>query len=170
MRRDGRGPVNRPWVSSDILPTLADLAGVTAPRDVDGVSVRRWLTGERGASPKHPPLYWERPPYTSISLDNSPPVPITYGEAVRDGSWKLVRYAPARDPTAPDDRWTVELYHLASDPTESRNLAREHPDVTARLLELIRHAHRPQPFARAKYRPRRLKTGFDTKKPTRRKS
>ena len=162
LRRDGQGPVDRPWTSTDILPTLADLAGVTAPADVDGISIRRWLTGEAGATAPHPPLYWERPPYTSYTRDGSPPVPTTYGEAVRDGSWKLVRYAPGTDPNAPDDEWTVELYDLATDPAEANDLAEARPDVVARLLDLIRAAHRPQPYARAPYAPRRLRTGFDT--------
>ena len=169
LRRDGRAPVDRAWGSWDILPTLADLAGVRAPADVDGVSIRRWLTGERGQQVSHPPLYWERPPYTSFTRDGSPPVPSTYGEAVRDGAWKLVRYAPGTDPTAPDDEWTVELYDLASDPAEARNLVDERPDVAARLLELIRRAHTPQPFARAPYAPRRSKTAFDTAPAKRRK-
>ncbi len=164
LRRDGKVPVDRPWISSDILPTLADLAGVTAPSDVDGISIRRWLTGEGAKAVPHPPLYWERPPYGAYPLDTSPPVPTTYGEAVRDGAWKLVRYAPSTDPTAPDDRWKVELYDLAADPKEATNVVDQQPDIAARLLGLIHAAHTPQPFARAPYTARRLRTGFDTQR------
>ena len=146
-----------------MLPTLADLAGVRAPSDVDGVSIRRWLTGER-TRPRvaHPPLYWERPPYTAYTRDGSPPVPTTYGEAVRAGRFKLVRYAPGTDPTAPDEDWTTELYDLRSDPAEASDLAAERPDVAARLVALIRAAHAPEPYKRRRYRPRRTHTGFDT--------
>ena len=58
--------------------------------------------------------------------------------------------------------WTIELYDLAKDPTEATNLPSSRPDVVARLLGLIRAAHRPAPFARLPYRPRRVKTAFDT--------
>jgi arylsulfatase A len=169
LRRDGLAPVDRPWSASDLLPTLADLAGVSAPSDVDGVSIRPWLTGERRGPVRHPPLYWERPPYIGYSRDGSPPVPTTYAQAVRDKAWKLVRYAPGRSPDAPDDEWTVELYDLANDRSETHDMAQAAPDVTARLLGLIRAAHAPQPYARAPYTPRRLKTGFDTRPRRKRK-
>jgi len=55
---------------------------------------------------------------------------------VRAGDWKAVR--PALDrPT--------ELYDLAADPAESRDLARQHPDVVSRLEGLMRRAYVPSP-------------------------
>jgi len=44
--------------------------------------------------------------------------------AVRAGEWKLLEYLE-------DGR--LELYNLAKDPSETRNLAAEMPDVAAKL-------------------------------------
>jgi arylsulfatase A len=148
VRRDVRTVADRPWASYDVLPTLADLAGVTAPHDVDGVSLRGWITGEAGRDAAHGPLYWERPPYLGSSTDASPPVEAVYGEAARDGRWKGVRYAPGRDPTLPSEAWTYEVYDLEADRGETTNVAALQPAVRARLQAIMERSHAPQPYRR----------------------
>jgi arylsulfatase A-like enzyme len=59
---------------------------------------------------------WERGRAAASALANV---------GVREGRWSLVNVK--NDPTA----W--ELYDLAADPGESRNVAAAHPDVVARL-------------------------------------
>jgi arylsulfatase A len=84
VRAPGRVPAARTsdvvWAHWDVLPTLADLAGATAPPGVDGVSVRGALEG--GSTPAgHPPLYWE---FHERGFE----------QAVRMGRWKSVRHGP----------------------------------------------------------------------------
>ncbi|RME92821.1 MAG: hypothetical protein D6766_09350, partial [Verrucomicrobia bacterium] len=105
----------------DILPTLAELAGVQPPPDIDGLSIVPELLGQAAAGrpqPQHRYLYWELGQQT----------------AVRSGPWKAIQ--PRRN--AP---W--ELYNLDRDPSESRDLAAEHPDQLARLQAFAREAHEP---------------------------
>jgi arylsulfatase A len=160
VRRDTAAVASRPWASYDVLPTLADIAGVTAPSDVDGVSIRGWITGEAGRDAMHGPLYWERPPYLGSSTDASPPVESVYGEATRDGRWKAVRYTPQRDPES--SVWTYEVYDLESDRNETTNVAATQPAVRARLQAIMERSHAPQPFHRVPYTPRPTRDGYKT--------
>ena len=156
VREHGRAEVaDRPWGSVDLLPTLADIAGVTPPSDVDGVSVRDWITGERRGAVNHPPLYFERPPNTDQNLDGGPPSRFVYTTAIRWGRWKGVRHAPGDDPHVPDSQARFELYDLSTDPAETRDVSALHPDVAARLQRRMRASHAPPPYRRRVYRPRR---------------
>lgn len=101
---------HEPHAFWDFLPTACELAGVDAPSDTDGVSLMPTLLGER-ATRAHESLFWR------------------YGEkvALRSGDWKIVR-------TKKDAAW--ELYDLASDIGEQKNLAAENTAVVARLAEM----------------------------------
>jgi arylsulfatase A len=153
---------DRPWGSVDLLPTLADFAGINAPSDVDGVSVRDWITGKRRGRIDHPPLYFERPPAGDQNLDGGPPSQLVYTTAIRWGRWKAVRHAPGSDPLIPDSRAVFELYDLGSDPAEQVNVAGLNPDVAERLQKRMRASHAPPPYHRKAYRPRRTGGEFLT--------
>ncbi|CAL9359095.1 sulfatase-like hydrolase/transferase [Streptomyces sp. enrichment culture] len=135
------GTVARPTPFTDLLPTLADLAGAPRPRDVDGLSLAGLLTTGTGA-PRHAHLYWYRndPWSTPRAAREDGGRILTLAEAVREERWKAVRFAPGRDRTAPDDRWHVELYDLAADRGERTDVAAAHPDVAARLVAAMRAA------------------------------
>ena len=105
----------------DVLPTLAELTGQEVPEHVDGISFLPTLLGEEGQQ-EHDYLYWE------FHEKNG-------RQALRKGEWKLVRY----DVFSPEIT-TTELYHIPSDPSESRNVAKENPDVTKNLLLLLEGA------------------------------
>lgn len=98
---------DHPVVNTDLMPTLLELARVKLPTDLDGVSYARLLRGEeiRGRS-----LYWHFPHYNN---QGGRPA-----GAVREGDWKLVTYYDAEQ---------TELYNLADDPGESKNLATREP-------------------------------------------
>ena len=105
----------------DIMPTLAELAGVPCAHDTDGISIVPELLGEQAAGRKqrqHEYLYWE----------------LTGQVAVRQGKWKAVRPGPKA-------AW--ELYDLSQDLEERRNIAELHPDVLARMISLAQKAHKP---------------------------
>ncbi len=126
----------------DVLPTIAAVTGADVPADVDGVSILPTLIGEQAAGQtqkQHEFLYWE----------------IGGATAIRQGSWRAVRPKPS-------SKW--ELYDLATDPSESEDIAAAKPDIVAKLAALATSAHIPAvegTFARTDrhQRDRRAKTG-----------
>lgn len=109
------------WYFPDVLPTLAELAGVAPPPDIDGISIVPELLGEDVVGrkqPQHEFLYWE----------------LSGQVAVRKGDWKAVRPGMGRP-------W--ELYDLASDIGETRNLAADRPEILQELIALAEKAHQP---------------------------
>ena len=112
----------------DLFPTLARLAGAKAPASVDGVSLASAWTGQPLES--RPEIFYAyggfgdpgKSPRPHLDRDVSPPF------AIRAGEWKLL---------AGGDGTDVELYNLETDPSESRNVAKDHPDIAASLTEKI---------------------------------
>ncbi|XKK64650.1 NEW3 domain-containing protein [Streptomyces sp. ARC32] len=108
---------------------------------MDGLSLAKLLTtGTEG--PRHEHLYWYRndPWSTPRAAREDGGRILTLAEAAREGHWKAVRFAPARDRTVPDDRWHVELYDLDTDFGERTDVAAAHPDITAGLVAVMREA------------------------------
>jgi arylsulfatase A-like enzyme len=97
---------------ADMFPTFAALAGAKLPAGLDGVSILPTLTGAKTKQALRDHFYWEAAPQ----------------QAVRRGDWKLYRASRERP---------VELYNLAADIGESKNLAGAHPDITASLEKLL---------------------------------
>ncbi len=131
-RWPGHIPVGRTcdaigWFA-DILPTAAELAGAGCPPNIDGVSLVPILTVETNPSKPHPPLYWEFFEQGSA-------------QAVRDGRWKGVCKPMGG---------TLELYDLEADPGETKNVARDHPDVVASLQAVMSRSHVDSPLWKAK--------------------
>jgi arylsulfatase A-like enzyme len=126
--------VREPAMAIDLFPTV--LAFAAAPPPVlatDGRDLGPQLTGAAAPlAPEHPYFYW----YGVHEL-----------QAVRAGRWKLhfphgwrriVAAAPEPRPGFPRPydyapRTGLELYDLASDPGETRDLAAARPEVVARL-------------------------------------
>ena len=94
----------------DFLPTFTRLAGGEPPADriLDGKDIRPMLFGESGAKSEYEVFYY----YLRCEL-----------QAVRAGDWKL-------------HVLSGELYNLAEDVGETRNVAARHPDVVRRLEAL----------------------------------
>jgi arylsulfatase A-like enzyme len=61
--------------------------------------------------------------------------------ALRQGQWKMVfhnsRFNPPADPAPATAPAGQELFDLASDPAEQRNLAKDKPDVVAAMMQLL---------------------------------
>ncbi|MEY4243428.1 MAG: hypothetical protein RLZZ245_1013, partial [Verrucomicrobiota bacterium] len=129
------GTANRTshFATIDVTPTILTIAGVSAPPDTtfDGVSMHATLLGRSDAS-RNKPLFFRRPPdRASFSGDDKLP-----DLAVRDGRWKLLcTYEGA----------SAQLYDLALDPSEEKNLAAENPAETARLAAAAVAWHRSLP-------------------------
>ncbi len=109
---------------TDVLPTLIDLCELKAPSDLklDGGSLAPVLSGEQKGLPGQRFWQWNRkvPRYS-------------HNAAVREGDWKLVRPYVTRSIPKKKSKRPVVLYNLASDPTESRDVAGEHPERVSRM-------------------------------------
>lgn len=105
----------------DFLPTAAEVAGLAAPRHVDGISMLPVLLDKQRSD--HPYLYWDYGHTRDKFL-----------QALRHGAWKIVRRG---------SKAAVELYHLGQDPGEKRDLAAGNPGTVQRLLELMNQAYVP---------------------------
>ena len=117
VRWPDRVPAGRttdtPVISTDWTPTLLELCGLKAPAGLDGVSLAGLLKG--GGLPARP-LFWHLPHYTN---QGGRP-----GGAVREGDWKLIEHYE-------DGR--VELFNLARDAGETRDLSGEEPKRAAEM-------------------------------------
>ena len=106
------------WYFPDVMPTLAELAGVAAPKSTDGLSIVPTLLGGGRKQEQHEYLYWE------------------YGKqvAVRMGDWKAVTSKKGG---------AFELYDLSKDVSEKRNVAATHPEILGTMKAYARQAHTP---------------------------
>lgn len=110
------------WTFWDVLPTLAELVGATAPDSIDGMSMLPAVLGAdvTGRVPaSHEFLYWE---YGNV-LGKAP-----IRQAVRWGNWKAVRG---------DLDQPLELYDLTRDIGETTDIAAEHSDIIASILAYL---------------------------------
>ncbi|MBD1388666.1 sulfatase-like hydrolase/transferase [Neiella sp. HB171785] len=117
-----------PWLFADVLPTLADLAGVDLdliPRvHTNGVSIKGLLT-DSPVEMEERTLYWEFS--KQVGDPNSGIIGDTY-QAARRGAWKAVRYGFDQK---------VELYDIVRDPGEANDLSAKKPELTKEFFELF---------------------------------
>jgi arylsulfatase A-like enzyme len=109
--------IDTPVCGIDLMPTACEFAGVPKPAAIDGVSLLPVLRGDRLA-PR--PLYWHYPHYSNQGGEP--------GSAIRDGDWKLIEFF------ADGKR---ELYNLADDPGETKDLSSSRNDIAARLYSKL---------------------------------
>lgn len=112
---------DEPWAFWDVLPTMAELAGVPAPKDIDGISMVPTLLGKPQTS--HEYLYWE---FHERG----------FKQAVRMGEWKGVRLSAGG---------AIELYNLKADIGEHSNIADRHPDVVRKIERIMRTGRTESP-------------------------
>jgi arylsulfatase A-like enzyme len=107
----------------DVMPTLAELAGVgdKVSADTDGISFVPTLRAAAQQQKQHDHLYWAF--YEGGGA-----------QAVRVGHWKAVQQ-PFHTP--------VRLYDLSQDLGEDKNVAAQHGDVVAKLTKLMQDAYTP---------------------------
>ena len=109
-----------PVCGIDLLPTLRDACGLeqTKTLNTDGVS---WLPLiKQSGSIARESLFWHYPHYAN---QGGKP-----GGIVRSGEWKLIEFY---------EEGRRELFHVAKDVSESRNLAEQEPDRVRELSEQL---------------------------------
>jgi len=112
----------------DLSPTFCSLAGVRPDASIehDGENMHSALLGR--PVQRSTPVFWQYgKPYTNLMPGN--PDFISPSLAVRDGDWKLLI-----DP----DGSNAQLYNLADDPGEKKNLLGDHPEKAKALWRRIR--------------------------------
>lgn len=102
-----------PVASYDLFPTILEACGAKSDARVDGVSL---LPALKGGALKPRALFWHYPHYS-----NQGGMP---GGAIREGDWKLIEFYE-------HGRW--ELFNLAKDVRETRNLVEDEPEIARRL-------------------------------------
>ncbi|WP_114747789.1 arylsulfatase [Pleomorphovibrio marinus] len=108
----------------DVLPTLAEVAGVEAPERIDGISFLPALMGE--PQPQHDYLYWEFHEQGGK-------------QALRQGDWKLIRL------NVKEGQTRDLLFDLSSDPGEKNDLSKDHTEKLQELLQIMEGARVEDP-------------------------
>ena len=107
----------------DIMPTLVEIVGAKAPKYTDGISLAPTLLDRDDQQLQHKYLYWEFHEAGGR-------------QAVRMGNWKAVRLQ-AKD----GEKATLELYDLDNDPSETKDLLEDYPDIAQQMTVFMDQAH-----------------------------
>jgi arylsulfatase A-like enzyme len=112
---------------TNLMATCAELLGETLPLDagVDSFSILPVLRGETKASPTHP-----------FVIHHS----INGRFAVRKGNWKFVACKGSGGWSKGDDGKPSQLYDMATDRKESKNMVEAKPGVVAEMTKLLETA------------------------------
>ncbi len=111
----------RPVELIDLYPTLADLAGLKPPGNLQGTSLRPLLD--------NPAEVWSRPAYTQVQRGATP------GHSVRTQRWRYTEWGFG-------DKG-AELYDHDRDPHELHNLAgdTQYTDIVTEMRRLLKRVH-----------------------------
>ena len=108
----------------DIMPTVADAGGRPVTPEMDGISILPTLLGQADRQAPREHIYFEF--YEGAKQ-----------QAVRMGDWKGYRKNGTEG--------SIELYDLKRDPSETRDLAAAHPDIVARIRDIMAEEHTTSP-------------------------
>ncbi len=115
------GHVSAFW---DFLPTACEIAGVSTPQGVDGISYLPTLLGKPQKT--HDRLYWEL--YEGGGKR----------AALLDGRWKGIQSNLSKNPDA-----GIQLFDLETDPHEDNDISSQHPDKVAQIKAVFSEEHTP---------------------------
>jgi arylsulfatase A-like enzyme len=113
----------------DLLPTIASAIGAKIPEGSAGADLSPAMMGNPLTT--RPALFWA---YGKEGAKTQPNVPyqprdVSPRYAIRDGDWKLLANAGGANP---------QLFNLANDPMETKDLAASDPQMRDRLLARLK--------------------------------
>ena len=114
----------------DVMPTLAEIAGIDKPENTSGISFLPALKGK--GQDEHEFLYWEYPGSSGQM-------------AVRIGNMKALR----KDMHNGNLAW--QLFDLENDPAEMTDISASHPDIIERVEEIVKNEHTASPNIRWRF-------------------
>jgi arylsulfatase A-like enzyme len=111
-----------PVAGEDLFPTILSLCGLPLPQGlkVDGKSFVGLLAGAK--APHRDAIYWHYPLREPHFLGGNS------SGAIRQGNWKLIEFF---------SNGKMELYDLANDLGEAKDVRLSHPQVAYRLQEKL---------------------------------
>ncbi|SHJ06615.1 arylsulfatase [Pseudozobellia thermophila] len=109
----------------DVFPTFSDIAGIDAPKGIDGISFLPELLGDTVGQREHDYLYWEFHEKGGR-------------QAIRKGNWKAVKYNVF---DASNNK--IQLYDLGADLSEQNDVADKHPEIVEEMKALFSEARTP---------------------------
>ena len=115
----------------DMMPTFCDIAKISQPKNIDGISLLPTLLGAV-QNQTHKYLYWEFPSYKGQ-------------QAVRMGKWKAIRR------NIFDGNTDIELYNLEEDIQEQKDVADLYPEIISKIEIIMKDAHDPPIYNKFKF-------------------
>lgn len=109
----------------DVFPTFSEIAELSIPENIDGVSFLPTLLNHPEEQKAHDYLYWEFHERGGR-------------QAVRKGKWKAVKYNVLKHPDA-----TIQLFDLSIDEGEKNNIASSHPEIVKEMETILKEARTP---------------------------
>lgn len=137
------GHISAAW---DFLPTIAEIAGLEPPSDIDGISLLPELLGQEQTP--HEFLYWELYGYNYnwSAEGNTRPRNYLQHRAARYGKWKAVKTDIYETRNA-----QIELYDLENDIGETTDVAADNPKIVQKIEAYMIRTYQTNPHF--PYRP-----------------
>ena len=118
-----------------MMPTFCDIAGISAPINIDGISFLPELLGK--SQKEHEFMVWV---YFTYNYNWKPgavnPRNPLQSQAVRMGNWKAVREGINKNPDV-----EFELFDLSKDPCEQNNVAAQFPQIVQQIEKILEKEH-----------------------------
>ena len=108
----------------DLFPTILELTATKSPQDhaIDGHSLKKLFTAQAdGDRPQTFLMHYPHAPHRS-----------DYWSSLRSGEWKVIYHY---FPSPASENLHYQLYHLAADPFEQKNLAASQPAELQRMMK-----------------------------------